>query len=364
MTKTAPVPAPSEKKLAVESRPKVNSMGFAAATLLGVALCVLVAFPLFAPLLWAAVLAVMAQPWHRWVQQRVRHPSVAAGLVTAAVALLVALPIAFVITELLLEMTDGIARLRSGEADRLWQAFLARTPWANALVEGVGRRLDLKAFFGDATGWFAGVLRGLLTGSLAVATGWLIMVFILFFFLRDRVRVLAALERYLPFSDDEVREVFATADDTIHATVWGTLGIGLVQGTLGGLVFWWLGLPAPVLWGAVMALLSVLPVLGAAIVWLPVAAYLALQGNWTDALILTAFGTIVIGLVDNLVYPLIVKDRIRMHAVPVFVAIIGGLIVFGAFGIVLGPLLLALTDTLVGLWRRRLGIRSETARRG
>jgi predicted PurR-regulated permease PerM len=126
---------------------------------------------------------------------------------------------------------------------------------------------------------------------------------------------------------------------------------------LGALVFWWLGLPGPLLWGAVMAILSVLPVLGAAIVWLPVAAFLALQGNWTDALILAGFGSVVIGLVDNLVYPLIVKDRIRLHAVPVFVSIIGGLVVFGLSGVVLGPLLLALTDTLVGQWRRRLGIR-------
>ncbi len=121
-------------------------------------------------------------------------------------------------------------------------------------------------------------------------------------------------------------------------------------------MFWWLGLPAPLLWGAVMAVLSVLPVLGAALVWAPAAAYLALSGQWSDAIILSAFGIVVIGLVDNVVYPLIVKGRIRLHAVPVFVAILGGLIVFGASGIVLGPLLLALTDELVTLWRRHLGL--------
>ena len=155
----------------------------------------------------------------------------------------------------------------------------------------------------------------------------------------------------------EIHELYRTAD-TVHATVWGTIGVGALQGTLGALIFWWLDLPAPLLWGTVMALLSVLPVLGAAIIWLPVAAFLALQGNWADAVILTMYGTIVIGLVDNLVYPLVVKNRIRLHAVPVFVSIIGGLIVLGASGVVLGPLLLALTDTLVTLWRRRLGIRA------
>jgi predicted PurR-regulated permease PerM len=341
-----------------DSEEKVHSVAFVAMALLGLALCLLIAFPLFAPLLWAGILAVMARPWHRWAERRFRHPSAAAGVVTAAVALLVALPVAFVATELLFEVTDASNRFRSGEAARLWQDFLARNPQVNAIVTAIERRVDVKTLGGDATGWLAGVLRGLLAGSLAAATGWLIMVFILFFFLRDRHTVLAALERYLPLSDKERREFYRTVDDTIHATVWGTLGVAVLQGTLGGLVFWWLGLPAPVLWGAVMALLSVLPVLGAALVWLPVAGYLALQGHWADAAILSAFGTIVIGLVDNLVYPLIVKDRIRLHAVPVFVSIIGGLIVFGASGIVLGPLLLALTDTLVTLWRKRLGMRT------
>ncbi|HEX2542031.1 MAG TPA: AI-2E family transporter [Caldimonas sp.] len=351
-------PAPPADKTSPQTRPKVNSIAFMASTLLGVALCVYIAYPLFAPLLWAGVLAVMARPWHRWVERRVRHRSLAAGIVTAAVALLVALPVAFVASEMLVEATDAAARFRSGEAERLWQEFLSRHPQVHAVVTALERRVDVKGVTGDATTWVASALRRLLTGSLAAATGWLIMCFILFFFLRDHRAVLAALHRYLPLADGEVREILRTADDTIHATVWGTLGIALLQGVLGGLVFWWLGIPAPVLWGAVMALLSVLPVLGAAIVWLPVAAYLALQGNWVDAVTLAVFGTVVIGLVDNLVYPLIVKGRIRMHAVPVFVSIIGGLIVFGASGLILGPLLLALTDSMVTLWRRRLGMRT------
>ena len=172
--------------------------------------------------------------------------------------------------------------------------------------------------------------------------------------------MLATVERYLPLAPAELQEVYKATEDTVHATVYGTLGVALVQGTLGGLVFWWLDLPAPMLWGAVMGVLSVLPVLGAALVWAPVAGALALQGQWGDALILTAFGAIVIGLVDNLIYPLIVKDRIRLHAVPVFIAVIGGLVAFGASGVVLGPLLLAVTDALVKLWRQRMGLGAKS----
>jgi hypothetical protein len=201
-------------------------------------------------------------------------------------------------------------KLQSGELNRRWQEALARHPQAAAWLDALGRRVDLKALAGEWSGGAANVLRGVLAGSVAAATGWLIMIFILFFFLRDRDRVLATVERYLPLSPAEIQEVYKVTADTVHATVYGTLGVAVVQGTLGGLVFWWVGLPAPMLWGAVMGVLSVLPVLGAALVWAPVAGYLALQGQWGDALLLAAFGAIVIGLVDNLVYP---ADRQGPH---------------------------------------------------
>jgi predicted PurR-regulated permease PerM len=244
---------------------------------------------------------------------------------------------------------------------RAWQDALKRQRLLATLVEWTGRHVDLQTLVGQWTGGTARLLHRLLAGTIAGGAAWLIMFFVLFFFVRDRDRLLAGLERFLPLTREEQREVFRVSADTVHATVWSSIVVGLVQGVLGGLIFWWLELPAPFVWGTVMAFLSVLPVLGAAIVWLPVAAYFALQGDWTNALILTAFGAIVIGLIDNLIYPLMVKDRLRLHAVPVFVSIIGGLIVFGVSGIVLGPLLLAVTDTLAKIWRRRLGIREAGA---
>ena len=353
---------------ASEKRVKVRSFGFVALTLLGVALCVYIAFPLLAPILWAMTLAIVVAPLHRRAERHLGEGSLAAGIVTAAVALLVALPFALVAAQLVFEAADLLGKVQSGEAARLWQEFLARYPRVAELVATIERRFDLKAMVGEWTGGAANVLRGLVTGSLATGTGWLIMIFILFFFLRDRARVLAAVTRFLPLTADESAELFKVAADTVHATVYGTLGVALIQGTLGGLVFWWLGLPAPLLWGAVMGVLSVLPVLGAALVWVPAAAFLAMQGQWSDAIILSAFGLIVIGLIDNLIYPLIVKGRIRLHAVPVFIAILGGLIVLGVSGIVLGPLLLALTDQLVTLWRQRLarnehGVRDDAETR-
>jgi len=110
---------------------------------------------------------------------------------------------------------------------------------------------------------------------------------------------------------------------------------------------------------AVMAFLAILPVMGAAIVWIPAALFLLLQGSWEKALILTAWGGIVVALIDNLVYPILVKNRLHLHTVPVFLSMLGGLVVFGAAGIVLGPTLFALMIFLINLWRRRLHANEE-----
>jgi predicted PurR-regulated permease PerM len=177
--------------------------------------------------------------------------------------------------------------------------------------------------------------------------------FVLFFLLRDRHRGLAALRSVVPLSEAEADKIFRRVADTIHATVFGTLLVAAVQGALGGLMFWWLGLPAPLLWGLIMGLLAIVPVLGAFVIWVPAALFLALQGDWGKALILTAWGAFVIGLIDNLLYPIFVGKKLRLHTALVFIAIVGGLALFGGSGVILGPVVLAITDALIEIWRRR-----------
>ena len=126
-----------------------------------------------------------------------------------------------------------------------------------------------------------------------------------------------------------------------------------VQGTLAGLMFWWLGIPGPVLWGVVMGLLNIVPILGPYVIWLPIAIGLALQGDWGRALILTGWGAVVVGLIDNVLYPVLVGNRMRLHTLPVFFAILGGLVVFGSSGVILGPVILAITDALIHIWKVR-----------
>ncbi|MGC2048583.1 MAG: AI-2E family transporter [Gallionella sp.] len=115
----------------------------------------------------------------------------------------------------------------------------------------------------------------------------------------------------------------------VHATVYGTFAVAVVQGTLGGRMFWWLDLPAPLLWGIVMAMLAVAPVLGAFIIWIPAAIFLFLQGSEGKALLLTFWGTFVVGEIHILLYPILVGSQLKMHTVLAFVSLVGGMIVFG-----------------------------------
>jgi predicted PurR-regulated permease PerM len=203
-------------------------------------------------------------------------------------------------------------------------------------------------------------------GSLMTGLGWvgmqlLITMMCLFFFLRDRHSVLGGLQNLMPLSKTESERIFRRVNDTIHATIFGSLTVALVQGFMGGLMFWFLGLPSPLFWGALMGLLAVVPVLGTFVIWAPTAAWLALQGDWTKAIILVSWGAIAIGLIDNLLYPFLVGNRMRFHTLLVFFSIVGGLSVFGAAGIILGPVLLAVADGLMQIWHARIDRARQSA---
>jgi predicted PurR-regulated permease PerM len=148
--------------------------------------------------------------------------------------------------------------------------------------------------------------------------------------------------------------------ETVHAIAYGTLAVAAVQGSLAGLMFWVLGLPTPLLWGLVMGLLSIVPVLGAFIIWIPAAILLVLDGSWIRAVILAAWGGIVVGSIDNVLRPMFVGNRLRLHTIPAFMSIVGGLLLFGAPGFILGPLAGTLTMLIVEFWLRRQAPRQPT----
>ena len=347
-------PTPHEPADAWLTRERVLVLVLAIVTGLVCVLGFRLAHPFVPAITWALVLAVIAHPLHEAILRRLRRPWLAATLAVLAVTVVLALPTSFVVQQLAQETLSSTESARSLLDGDRWKAMLDRFPRLGPLRRWIEQQVDLRAEFAHWSEEAAKGVREFLADSLQFAVGILVTLFLLFYFLRDKRKLLDGLRGFVPLAPPEADKVMRKVSDTIHAIVYGSLTVAVVQGTLGGLMFWWLGIPAPLLWGAVMALLAVLPVLGAAIVWAPVALYFAAQGDWDKALVLAAWGAIVISLIDNVLYPVLVKDRLRVHTVPVFIAVLGGLVVFGATGIVLGPLVLAVAIALIEIWRRRM----------
>ena len=181
----------------------------------------------------------------------------------------------------------------------------------------------------------------------------LVAVFILFFCFRDRHHLLDEVKNLLPLAPPAAERVLKRAEDAVHATVYGTLVTAVIQAVSGGLLFWLLGLPSPVFWGAIMLALGILPMVGAVLVWAPAAVYLASEERWGAAAILVAWGVLMAGPICNYVYACSAGGRMRMHPVPTMLSYIGGLAVFGVSGMVLGPCVLAVTAALLDVWRQR-----------
>jgi hypothetical protein len=164
--------------------------------------------------------------------------------------------------------------------------------------------------------------------------------------------VRGALHDVLPLEWEQSQAIFVRTHEVISASVQGVVVIAAIQGILGGLAFWALGLPSPLMWGAVMVVLSMIPVVGSTIVWVPTALYLALTGHWIKATLLVAWGAGVIGMLDNILRPRLVGGRTRLHELIVFFSVLGGLQVFGILGLVVGPVVVAITLALLDVFRR------------
>lgn len=335
------------------TRERVLVIVLAIATGIALYVCYELAAPFLAPITWALALAVVAHPLHHWIEDRMKSGSLAAGLAVLIVAVTLVAPAVFVVREVAQEASAAVQQIEDEVDAGRWRSAVEGNPRFAPWLEWVEREVNVKEEVQRASKWVMSNAGKVVSGSLALATGLLITLFLLFYFFRDKAKILGGLKGLVPLSRREADEVFKRVRDAIQAIVNGTLVVALLQGTLGGLMFWWLGLPAPLLWGAVMAVLSVLPFFGAAIVWVPAAVYLALSGDWGKALILAAWGSIVVALIDNLLYPVLVKGRLSMHTVPVFISIVGGLVYFGAAGVVLGPVALVVAAALLDIWRRR-----------
>jgi predicted PurR-regulated permease PerM len=276
------------------------------------------------------------------------------------IALLIVLPVTLLAGRLIAEVPEGVSAIKERMASEEWRRVADDYPILATWADWSGE-WDLPGAIGNVASWVATASGSLVRGGILQLITLLLTFYFLFYFLRDRRIILDWLRDISPLTRAEMDQLFVRINDTVRATLYGTVVVACIQGTLGGLIFWWLGLPLPLLWGIVMGLLSIVPTVGAFVVWIPAAIAMAVDGSWGKALILTAWGAVAIGGIDNLLYPLLVGNRLKLHTIPAFLSIVGGLILFGAAGLILGPLTIALTVFLLELWRVHVRSQSPAA---
>lgn len=324
--------------------------------------------PFYSAVLWATILAVLFNPLQRWLTARM------GGRRTRAAALSLLVCICAVVIPATLVL-GALAQ----EANGLYQRISTREFDPAAIVERVraslpGPVLDLLAGLGlddfaaiqeRFTATLAVVSQGVATRVVSIGQGTArfliglgVMLYVLFFLFRDGPQLAAAIRNASPLSQQHTRHVMTKFAEVVKATVKGNFIIALAQGTVGGLTFWALGIQAPLLWGVVMTLLSLLPAVGAFLVWAPVAAYLMVVGEYMRGSILILVGVLIISLIDNLLRPALVGKDLRLPDYMVLISTLGGLALFGMNGFVIGPLIAAL---FVAVWSLRANGRARSS---
>lgn len=318
--------------------------------------------PFFGAILWACVLAVLFSPLQRRLLARWRHPN-SMALVTLLICLCLGVaPALLLAVAFFREGTTLYQQLRGGE--------LNPAEWVNRIEQGAPWLKELLANFDvDITNLSQELTDSALAGSrflahhavtlgqgtLAFVVSLGLMLYLLFFLLRDGQALVAQLVRALPLGDAREQLLLEKFAQVVRAIIKGNLVVALIQGTLGGLIFWVLGIPNPLLWGIVMVFMSMIPVVGSSLIWGPVAAYLFVTGNWVEGTVLAAFGVGVIGLIDNILRPLLVRRETRMPDYLILLSTLGGIALFGLNGFVLGPLVAALFMVFWGIFIRDFG---------
>jgi predicted PurR-regulated permease PerM len=308
--------------------------------------------PFYGAVFWAVILGILFAPMQRRLQQKFGWRRNLTALCTLGICLIIAiLPVIILSVLLVQEGATLYNNIESGQLDI--GAYLAQfkhslPPYFQHLLDRFG--------MGELNGLREKIVKASMQGSQVLATqafsfgqgtfefvvSFGIMLYLLFFFLRDGAELVRKVRAAVPLEETHKRRLQLKFNRVVRATVKGNLVVAVTQGALGGAIFWFLDIPSALLWAVLMGFLSLLPAVGAGIVWAPVAVYFLLSGMIWQGVVLALFGVFVIGLVDNVLRPILVGKDTRMPDYMILISTLGGLAVFGLNGFVIGPLIAAL----------------------
>jgi predicted PurR-regulated permease PerM len=325
--------------------------------LLALILAVSVAFawilwPFYGAVLWGTVTAIVFAPLYRRLLSSMQPRRNLAAIVTVMIIVLVViLPLALIAVSMAQEASGVYEQLQSGDLDlvRLFrQVFEALPAWAADLMRRFGlaslgeaqEKLSAEVIKGSQ--FFATKALGIGQSAVSLTVNLCVMLYLLFFLLRDEEALAHEIRDAIPLRAEQKDALLRKFAVVIRATVKGDLLVAVLQGALGGLIFWILGVSAPLLWAALMAILSLVPAIGAALVWGPVAIYFLASGAIWQGIVLIVYGAFVIGLADNVLRPILVGKDTKMPNYVVLISTLGGIQMFGLNGFVMGPVIAAI----------------------
>lgn len=302
------------------------------------------------PVFWAVALSIVFYPAHKTIERKISNkPNIAASMSVLLVLLIVIIPVISILVAVTGEAAALLTLLRSGDINlvELFYSLTEYLPRAETTLQRLGIEPDslnerLTSALSAVSAFVANWALRFGQDTLRVTLFFFLMLYLLFFFFRDGEKILSSVIKVLPLGDDRERALLARFGQVSRATIKGSLVIGITQGAIGGLAFAALNISAPVLWGVVMAFMSIVPVVGPVIIWFPAAIILLLADRFVAAIILMLIGGIIISLVDNLLRPILVGRDTQMPDYLIMLATLGGLAAFGLAGVVLGPVIAAL----------------------
>jgi predicted PurR-regulated permease PerM len=342
-------------------------LSYGAILLLGYFVFLIVA-PFLVPLAWSAVLAIFFYPLHQKISQKMK-PTAAAMTSTLGVTLLLIVPAIVVLILTAREALDATARLQSelavhgqGPSQGL---ILRAEEWVRIRLPESWRAMDMSDPLQQAAEKIASFLGAAFTGLLKnVVTFFVdlfILIFALFFMFRDGEDIVHGAKHLLPFDEDIQTDMLEESKELIFASVAVGLLVAVIQGALGGISFALTGIPSPIFWGVLIAFFSLVPVVGSALIWGPAALWLGFSGHWGKALLVVAICGGVSTVADNIVRPMLLRNRTRLNELLLFIGVLGGLEAFGLLGLVAGPTIVA---AAMGVFRVYMEHREELAAKG
>lgn len=339
-----------------EQKDQARLLALLVAAAIAFYLCWLMLQPFVEVLLWASVLAVVFYPVHKRLTSRTKSPGLSAALSSLLVIATILVPLTLVTWA----VVNEIANVAQTVQDNVSSLLDPNSPSTGRALKWLGKYVNLDQLrsqqymverLKSLSGQIAGRTLGVVGGLVGAVVEIFFVIFTMYYLFRDGEWITDWLRDVLPLEKAQSHEIFARMRDVISASVYGVVVIATVQGALGGLMFWILGLPSALVWGVVMIFMSMIPVLGSFVVWVPAAIFLAATGHWGKAAILTAWGALVIGTIDNILRPKLVGGKTKLHELLIFFSVLGGLQVFGVLGLVVGPVIVAVTLALMDVFR-------------